>query len=91
MQKVINNLSSILISLLTLRIVVLGAPHIGEALALLSLAGIYGYKMYLDKLQVKQPTDELHKELELVKNEISKISVSNSQRGKSQPMTPYKF
>lgn len=91
MQKVLNNLSSILISLLTLRIVILGAPHIGEALALLSLAGIYGFKMYLEKLQVKEPTEELKKELDLVKNEMSKLSVSGSQRGKAQPLAPYKF
>lgn len=91
MQKVINNLPSILISILTLRVVIFGAPHIGEALALLSVAGVYGFKMYLDKLQIKEPTDELKKEIELVKNEMSKLSISGSQKGKAQPMVPYKF
>lgn len=89
MKKLIPFLSAILLSLLSIKVTIFGAG-IGDAISILGLVGLHGYKEYLNTKIIKDPTEELRQELEKMKSEVSNVSVAISQRSKSTPIN-FKF
>lgn len=89
LDRVLPYLPATLIAVLTLRSTITGAS-IGDAISIISLAGLYGYKLYLDSKIKLDPSAELAKEIEKLKGEISNVSIAISQRPKSAPVQ-FKF
>jgi len=83
-DSVLPYLPACLITILTIRSVVLGS-NIGDAIAILALTGLYGYKAYLDTQVKLNPTEDLIKEVEKLKGEISTVAVAVSQRPQKAP------
>jgi hypothetical protein len=64
------NMQITLVCLFTARLVIFGAG-IGDAIALLSLCGLYGYMKWLDQHQYKKPTEDIQRQLEEFKNVLA--------------------
>ena len=89
LERMKPQLPTILITILTLRAVVFGAGF-GDALCVIALAGLFGYKSYLDTKKVADPTAELAEEVNKIKGELSNIAVAGSQRKTAEPLK-YRF
>ena len=93
MNKVLSalktSLPTVLITILTIRAAVLGAS-IGDAIAIIALAGLYGYKLFLDTKLIVNINDDVLKEVEKIKSEVGNVAIAISQRPQSKP-TQFRF
>lgn len=90
LQKLQFNLPAILTTLLILK-VILFSTSIADALAILALCGLYGYKMFLNYQIKPDPNAELKEEIDKIRGEISNVSVAVSQRKPQSQPTPFRF
>ncbi len=81
MSKLKQNLPELTFFAFSIRLIALGAS-IGDAIALVSLVGIFGFFRFLDRKKVEQ-YDYLEKEIENLKNGLQSVKVSQGlTRGK---------
>ncbi len=70
----------------SIRLIAVGAT-IGDAIALISLVGIYGFVKFMDRHRVEQ-YNELKEEIENLKNNIQSVKLSVGLRKQNEPQAP---
>jgi hypothetical protein len=82
------NMPMAFVSLYLGRLLYSGTPNYAECFTLFSLVSLYGFRLWLDFNKKPDPTDDMKKELDQVKQALNIIKVAH---GKPAERTPFKF
>jgi hypothetical protein len=88
MEKILRYLPAFLILSLTIKSIITGAS-IGDALAILSLAGLMGYTEWMQTHKHPDPSIEFKHELDKLKTDVSKLNLILTPKGPAN--TPFRF
>lgn len=90
LSAVKNNIPELIFLAFSARLIMIGA-NIGEAIALVSFVGIYGFFKFLDKAKVTRDA-EIQKQIDDLKNAIQSVKMAQGLRktNESQANNPNK-
>ena len=69
------DVSLVLLSILTARIVIMGAS-IGDALALIGLAGLYGFTQFMTSRKIEVVNETIKLDVEQLKNSVNGLKMA---------------
>lgn len=87
-MRYFDNYVTIALLIAYLTKIIMFSATVSDALIIIALSALYGYKLYLNSKTIPDPTKEIKDEVEQIKNSVNMVKLN---MGVKSDKTPFKF